>query len=210
MVESGYNGDSSSRSPMTESPSPIHQHRLSQEPAYGHQATRLLYSRSPDTILQQQQQQHFQRQAHQGRTSSGAGGVTTTAASLFTIDSILAPRPMGNVPAAAAAAAAASLAAMQQQQQQGSDGSNAAGVASARNAAAAAAAAAVHPLQQQLHHLAFTSADFLGECRVMVVVDSVILNICSLEMNMGKVVHWYRLVKQLTNGLVNIYSLITQ
>ncbi|OXU19020.1 hypothetical protein TSAR_010285 [Trichomalopsis sarcophagae] len=41
--------------------------------------------------------------------------------------------------------------------QGGTEGSN------ARNAAAAAAAAAgVHPLQQQLHHLAFTSADFLA------------------------------------------------
>ena len=122
MVESGYNGESS-RSPMGEaSPSP-------RQEAYQRQ---LLYSRSPEQLRAQ---------------ASGSSG---TAASLFTIDSILAPRPMGNV-AAAAAAAAASLAAMQ-------GGETAAGARTA-----AAAAAAMHPLQQQLHHLAFTSADFLGE-----------------------------------------------
>lgn len=165
MVESGgYTGGDSS-SPITDSsPSPLHR-----EPVYN----QLIYgSRSPDALSlhhhhQQQQSYQHQRVGGGNRTTPGSSSsstttTTTSAASLFTIDSILAPRPMGNVPAAAAAAAASLQAAMQ-----GGEGST--GV---RNAAAAAAAAAgIHPLQQQLHHLAFTSADFLGELDLILSIE---------------------------------------
>ncbi|XP_011500435.1 PREDICTED: homeobox protein goosecoid [Ceratosolen solmsi marchali] len=119
MVESGYSGDSS-RSPITESPSPLHH------------------------------QQHQQRQHPIDQSYSHASSTTAGAASLFTIDSILAPRPMGNAPPSVGIRAA--------------EGGAVAAAAAAANArtAAAAAAAGVHPLQQQLHHLAFTSADFLA------------------------------------------------
>ncbi|XP_014213347.1 homeobox protein goosecoid [Copidosoma floridanum] len=159
MVESsGCYTDSSSRSPlMTKSPSPVPQPSLAHRHHPYQPTTRLFYPRSPEptrpgTTLHP-------------RTPSGSsgGGSSATAASLFTIDSILAPRPMGaNV--TAGLAVAAGLAAMQQNSEVTANGGlpahqSVSAVSVVRNAVAAAAC---HPLQQQLHHLAFTSADFLA------------------------------------------------
>ena len=68
----------------------------------------------------------------------------TSPTSLFTIDSILAPRPVGH---SAPTNVASGL-----QLLQNSD-----------VISSPIRSANIHPLQQQLHHLAFSSADFLGE-----------------------------------------------
>jgi len=97
---------------------------------------------------------------HRGRepVSSRPGGSSvatmSSPTSLFTIDSILAPRPIGNVvsPASNTTAATTTVAASVIQTPETIE------------SAAGRTTATMHPLQQQLHHLAFTSADFLGRC----------------------------------------------
>ena len=132
MVESsGYSGDSS-RSPLAESPSPIQQHRSPTSLSLCGHRQQHLYCGSPEALGR--------------RTTSGPSAPAT---SLFTIDSILAPKPMGNL-AAAAVAAAANLASIERSVEAGAN-------------LGSASAGSAHPFQQQLHQLAFSSADFLGE-----------------------------------------------
>ncbi|KAH0539444.1 homeobox protein goosecoid [Cotesia glomerata] len=170
MVESSYAGDSPrSRSPMTEPSSPLHD-------APGISATninilnhqRFLYSYSPESVQQKlktleqfTQKEHFNRERDRGflRTSPmseetryrqreiitsssrpSSSSALTSPTSLFTIDSILAPRPTG-----------------------GNSTSTSSGIGGQNNSdAVGSPPRALHPLQQQLHHLAFTPADFLA------------------------------------------------
>lgn len=179
MVESTYASDSPrSRSPMTEPSSPLH----SDGPGisgYGHS---YLYSYSPDAqnhisavATRRNNQNEAGADGHERafarspigteetmprhrhgarepvvptRPATGTSASTMSSpTSLFTIDSILAPRPIGNIvaPTSTTTVAASVI------QTPGTIES-----------AAGRTAAAMHPLQQQLHHLAFTSADFLG------------------------------------------------
>jgi len=91
---------------------------------------------------------------------AGASSVATMSSptSLFTIDSILAPRPIGNVvsPASNAATTIATTTTVAASVIQTPE--------TIVESAAGRTTATMHPLQQQLHHLAFTSADFLGRC----------------------------------------------
>ncbi|KYN35669.1 Homeobox protein goosecoid [Trachymyrmex septentrionalis] len=182
MVESTYASDSPrSRSPMTEPSSPLH----SDGPGvsgYGHS---YLYSYSPDAqnhisvVTRRNNQNEMGADAAHERTfarspigteetmptrhhrhhgarepvvpSRSATGTSASAmsspTSLFTIDSILAPRPIGNV---VAPTSTTTVAASVIQTPETID------------SVAGRTTATMHPLQQQLHHLAFTSADFLA------------------------------------------------
>ncbi|KAG5317329.1 GSC protein, partial [Pseudoatta argentina] len=179
MVESTYASDSPrSRSPMTEPSSPLH----SDGPGisgYGHS---YLYSYSPDaqnhiSVVTRRNNQNetgadaahertfarspigteetMPRHRHgvrepvvPSRPSTGTSASTMSSpTSLFTIDSILAPRPIGNV---VAPTSTTTIAASVIQTPETID------------SAAGRTTATMHPLQQQLHHLAFTSADFLA------------------------------------------------
>lgn len=82
------------------------------------------------------------------RPATGTSASTMSSpTSLFTIDSILAPRPIGNVVAPTSTTTVAASVIQTPE---------------TIESAGRTATAAMHPLQQQLHHLAFTSADFLG------------------------------------------------
>ncbi|KYM93768.1 PREDICTED: homeobox protein goosecoid [Cyphomyrmex costatus] len=187
MVESTYASDSPrSRSPMTEPSSPLH----SDGPGisgYGHS---YLYSYSPDAqnhisvvtrrSNSQQNETAADASSQHERTfarspigaeetmpprihrhgireplvtsSRPATGTSASAmsspTSLFTIDSILAPRPIGNVVAPTSTSTVAASVIQTPE--------------TIESVAAGRTAATMHPLQQQLHHLAFTSADFLA------------------------------------------------
>lgn len=165
MVESTYASDSPrSRSPMTEPSSP-----LQDGPGisgYGH---RYLYNYSPESLQQKLKSNDEQsriggrrhdvdcektvsrssltsedlrfRQREISRPSSSATMSSPTSA--FTIENILAPRPIGNMTPG-----------------------NTAGLGSIiqnPEAMGSRTTAAIHPLQQQIHHLAFTSADLFGK-----------------------------------------------
>ncbi|XP_076230977.1 goosecoid homeobox [Calliopsis andreniformis] len=164
MVESTYASDSPrSRSPMTEPSSP-----LQDGPGisgYGH---RYLYNYSPETLqqkLKSNDEQHsasgrrlddvrekpFSRSAltteearyrprEASRPSSSATMSSPTSA--FTIENILAPRPIGNMTPTST--------------------SGLASIISNPEAVGSRTTAAMHPLQQQIHHLAFTSADLFA------------------------------------------------
>lgn len=82
------------------------------------------------------------------RETSRAGSSATMSSptSLFTIDSILAPRPIGNVVSPTTTTTI----------------TNSGIIQTPETIESAGRTATMHPLQQQLHHLAFTSADFLG------------------------------------------------
>ncbi|XP_012281734.1 homeobox protein goosecoid [Orussus abietinus] len=166
MVESTYASDSPrSRSPMTEPSSPLQdgggisgyshrylynyspeslQHKLKIADGQ-HSSNRSLevdsreraFSRSSRSPASPEEMRYRPREA--SRPSSSATMSSPT--SLFTIDSILAPRPVGNV----STATSNNLAILQTPDSVGSPPRT-----------------AIHPLQQQLHHLAFTSADFLA------------------------------------------------
>ncbi|XP_066603867.1 homeobox protein goosecoid [Prorops nasuta] len=149
MVESSYAGDSPrSRSPMTEPSSPVHQDGPG---ISGYSHHRYLYSYSPESLQQKlksdgqdlpspEEQRLFRSRAEVSRAASSSTMSSPT--SIFTIDSILAPRPMGNI-----APTTTGLAAIVQPPE---------------NLGSPPRTTAIHPLQQQLHHLAFTSADFLA------------------------------------------------
>ncbi|XP_076296495.1 goosecoid homeobox [Lasioglossum baleicum] len=164
MVESTYASDSPrSRSPMTEPSSP-----LQDGPGisgYGH---RYLYNYSPESLQQKLKNNDEQnrigtrrhdvdcekvvsrssliseemrfRQREISRPSSTATMSSPTSA--FTIENILAPRPIGNMIPGNTAGLGSII---QNPEAMGS-----------RNTAA------MHPLQQQIHHLAFTSADLFA------------------------------------------------
>lgn len=167
MVESTYASDSPrSRSPMTEPSSPLHDGPGIS--GYGHS---YLYSYSPDAqnhVATTRRNNSETTDAAHDRTfarspigaeetprhrirepiSSRPGGSSATMSSptsLFTIDSILAPRPIGNVVVPTSTVAASVIQ-----------------TSETIESSAAGRTTAMHPLQQQLHHLAFTSADFLG------------------------------------------------
>ncbi|XP_012523148.1 homeobox protein goosecoid [Monomorium pharaonis] len=188
MVESTYASDSPrSRSPMTEPSSPLH----SDGPGisgYGHS---YLYSYSPDaqnhvspptTRRSNHHQNETTDAAHERaftRSPIGTGEETvspmsrhrgqptivpsrpatsastmSSPTSLFTIDSILAPRPpIGSVVVAPTSTTTVAASVIQTPETIES--------ATGRTTTTTAATA-MHPLQQQLHHLAFTSADFLA------------------------------------------------
>lgn len=172
MVESTYASDSPrSRSPMTEPSSP-----LQDGPGisgYGH---RYLYNYSPESLqqkLKSTEEQHnasgrrhgdirekqFSRSAvsteetryrprEGSRPSSSATMSSPTSA--FTIENILAPRPVGNVTPTSTTGLAS--------------------IISNPEAVGSRTTAAMHPLQQQIHHLAFTSADLFGKLSWLLVV----------------------------------------
>lgn len=186
MVESTYASDSPrSRSPMTEPSSPLH----SDGPGisgYGHS---YLYSYSPEhaqnhvsaaTRRNNQNETGAVDAAHErtfarspigteettmprhrghggvrepivpSRSATGTSAATMSSpTSLFTIDSILAPRPIGNIVAPTSTTTVAASVIQTPETIESAAGRT-------------TTTAAMHPLQQQLHHLAFTSADFLG------------------------------------------------
>lgn len=168
MVESTYASDSPrSRSPMTEPSSP-----LQDGPGISGYNQRYLYNYSPESlqhklkIAMDSQNRSFRnhefevhersfsrggaspigseqarlRPRESSRPTSSANMSSPT--SLFTIDSILAPRPIGNL----TPTSTTNLSMMQNPEVIGSSNRT----------------ATIHPLQQQLQHLAFTPADFLG------------------------------------------------
>ncbi|XP_057341084.1 homeobox protein goosecoid-like [Microplitis mediator] len=182
MVESSYAGDSPrSRSPMTEPSSPLQDAPgISGNNIINNNHQRFLYNYSPDSVQQKlktleqitQKDHHHhhhrdrdrdrdrERERHgflrrspmsaeessryrqremSSRPSSSAALSSPT--SLFTIDSILAPRPTG----ANSTSTSGGISAGQ---------TNSETVGSPPRT--------IHPLQQQLHHLAFTPADFLA------------------------------------------------
>ncbi|EZA54013.1 hypothetical protein DMN91_001310 [Ooceraea biroi] len=171
MVESTYASDSPrSRSPMTEPSSPLHD-----GPGISGYSHSYLYSYSPpDTqnhvtarrsnettdaithdrtfakspIGSEETPRHRSREPVSSRPG-GSSATMSSPTSLFTIDSILAPRPIGNVvtPTSTTTVAASVI-------QTPETIESAAGRTTTTTA--------MHPLQQQLHHLAFTSADFLA------------------------------------------------
>lgn len=166
MVESIYAGDSPrSRSPMTEPSSPLQdgpgisgynhrylynyspegpQHKLKNHDTQNHASSRRhevesrerTFSRSPVSS-----EEAGYRPREISRPSSSATMSSPT--SLFTIDSILAPRPIANIPPTSTA----SLNSM---------------IQNPETVGSPSRTTTMHPLQQQLHHLAFTSADFFG------------------------------------------------
>ncbi|XP_076665081.1 goosecoid homeobox [Andrena cerasifolii] len=165
MVESTYASDSPrSRSPMTEPSSP-----LQDGPGisgYGH---RYLYNYSPESLQQKlkgnDEQHSIGGRRHDGdirekpfsrsplssdearfrprelsRPSSSATMPSPTSA--FTIENILAPRPIGNITPTSTTGLAS--------------------IIPNPDAMGSRTTAAMHPLQQQIHHLAFTSADLFA------------------------------------------------
>ncbi|XP_014483561.1 PREDICTED: homeobox protein goosecoid [Dinoponera quadriceps] len=181
MVESTYASDSPrSRSPMTEPSSPLHD-----GPGISGYNHSYLYSYSPESFQQKLKSADVQNHvsprrndvagaaadAHVDRTSysrspigsteevtrhpgnrepassrAGSSATMSSPTSLFTIDSILAPRPIGNVVSPTSTTTVAGSGVIQ----------------TPETIESAGRATAMHPLQQQLHHLAFTSADFLA------------------------------------------------
>ncbi|XP_029163146.1 homeobox protein goosecoid-like [Nylanderia fulva] len=159
MVESTYASDSPrSRSPMTEPSSPLHDGPGIS--GYGHHNS-YLYSYSPEAGGQnhivattrrnngsETSDARSPRNPRESSVPSRPGGSSASTlsspTSLFTIDSILAPRPIGNViaPTTTTSVAASAI--------------------QTPETIESAASRTIHPLQQQLHHLAFTSADFLA------------------------------------------------
>lgn len=100
------------------------------------------YSRSPIGGTEE-----VTRHAGNRETSRpGSSATMSSPTSLFTIDSILAPRPIGNVVSPTSTSSIGNSGIIQ----------------TPETIESAGRTAAMHPLQQQLHHLAFTSADFLG------------------------------------------------
>lgn len=162
MVESTYASDSPrSRSPMTEPSSP-----LQDGPGisgYGH---RYLYNYSPESLqhkLKNDEQNNVRRHDIDGRdrtfsrspvssdevrfrprevSKPSSSATMSSPTSAFTIENILAPRPIGNMTP-----------------------TNTSGLGSIiqNPEAVGSPSRAMHPLQQQIHHLAFTSADLFGE-----------------------------------------------
>ncbi|XP_024937783.1 homeobox protein goosecoid isoform X2 [Cephus cinctus] len=166
MVESIYAGDSPrSRSPMTEPSSP-----LQDGPGISGYNPRYLYNYSPESLQQKlktsETQHHLSPRNHEERERTfsrssrspvspegtryrarevsrpSSSATMSSPTSLFTIDSILAPRPVGNV----TPTSSSSISMIQNPDNIGSPPRS----------------TGIHPLQQQLHHLAFTSADFLA------------------------------------------------
>lgn len=169
MVESAYVSDSPrSRSPMTEPSSPL----MQDAPGISGYNHRYLYNYSPESFEHKlkiamdsnshrsSRNHHEFHQNHErnfvgGRESPEQGKFMaressrpasssanlSAPASVFTIDSILAPRPM------VTSSNTANLSIMQSTEVIGSPNRT----------------PTIHPLQQQLHHLAFMPADFLGE-----------------------------------------------
>ncbi|KAK0080213.1 hypothetical protein PV325_000288 [Microctonus aethiopoides] len=169
MVESSYAGDSPrSKSPMTEPSSP-----LQDAPGIsGYSRHRFLYNYSPESVQKKLKtaehvttklenreriyssnsrssvspEEVTARYLHQREATSrpSSSGAMSSPTSLFTIDSILAPRPAGNI----------------------TNSTSTSGIVAVQNSPEAVGSpprtAAIHPLQQQLHHLAFTPADFLA------------------------------------------------
>lgn len=164
MVESTYASDSPrSRSPMTEPSSPL-------QDGPGISGYRYLYNYSPESLqhkLKSNDEQNVTGRRHEidgrdrtfsrsplsseeirfrprevSRPSSSATMSSPTSA--FTIENILAPRPIGNM----TPTSTSSL---------GSIIQNPEAVGSPSRTTP------IHPLQQQIHHLAFTSADLFGE-----------------------------------------------
>ncbi|KZC13948.1 PREDICTED: homeobox protein goosecoid-like [Dufourea novaeangliae] len=162
MVESTYASDSPrSRSPMTEPSSP-----LQDGPGisgYGH---RYLYNYSPESLqlkLKNNEEQNciggrrhdLEKVFARGSLTSeelrfrprdvsrpSSSATMSSPTSAFTIENILAPRPIGNMTAG-----------------------NSTGLGSIvqnPEAVGTRTTAAMHPLQQQIHHLAFTSADLFA------------------------------------------------
>ncbi|XP_043277085.1 homeobox protein goosecoid [Venturia canescens] len=180
MVESTYAGDSPrSRSPMTEPSSPLRDFG----PGFSGYAHRYLYNYSPEAMQQKLKSvdstpHHNNHHSHRhspkinreidaprdknysrssrspispeeaprfrGRESSrpSSSAAMSSPTSLFTIDSILAPRPVGNL----TPTTTNSISVVQHPDNVGSPPRS----------------TAMHPLQQQLHHLSFTPADFLA------------------------------------------------
>ncbi|XP_029037232.1 homeobox protein goosecoid [Osmia bicornis bicornis] len=163
MVESIYASDSPrSRSPMTEPSSP-----LQDGPGISGYSHRYLYNYSPESLQQKQKSSDEQnnvagrrhntekpfsrspvsseetrfRARDVSRPSSSATMSSPTSA--FTIENILAPRPIGNVTPTSTSGLGSII---QNPETVGSPSRT----------------AAMHPLQQQIHHLAFTSADLFA------------------------------------------------
>ncbi|XP_063982115.1 homeobox protein goosecoid-like [Diachasmimorpha longicaudata] len=161
MVESTYTGDSPrTHSPMTEPSSPLHDTPSGLPSNHGHNHHnhhhRYLYNYSPESIQQKLRaelsakelsrspgspENSRHRQLNKATNSSSMSSPT----SLFTIDSILAPRPTGSV-SGTPATSTSGLAILQ----------------GCPETVGSPPRTAIHPLQQQLHHLAFTPADFLA------------------------------------------------
>ncbi|XP_043464828.1 homeobox protein goosecoid-like [Leptopilina heterotoma] len=168
MVESAYVSDSPrSRSPMTEPSSPL----MQDAPGISGYNHRYLYNYSPESFEHKlkiamdsnshrsSRNHHHEFQNHERNFSGGrespeqgkfmpressrpsSSANLNTPASLFTIDSILAPRPM------VTSSNQANLSIMQSTDVIGSTNNR---------------TPTIHPLQQQLHHLAFMPADFLA------------------------------------------------
>lgn len=164
MVESTYASDSPrSRSPMTEPSSPL-------QDGPGISGYRYLYNYSPESLqhkLKSNDEQNVTGRRHDidgrertfsrspltseeirfrprevSRPSSSATMSSPTSA--FTIENILAPRPIGNMTPTSTS-------------NLGSIIQNPEAVGSPSRTTP------IHPLQQQIHHLAFTSADLFGE-----------------------------------------------
>lgn len=183
MVESTYAGDSPrSRSPMTEPSSPLQDTQIlsiNHSSIHHHNNHRYLYSYSPDIIQQKlriidnngrdnidiRERGYFKSKSPLSQPNStrinnrhtivnrpNSSGAMSSPASLFTIDSILAPRPVNNTNnnnnnnVSLSTATSTTI-----------DQSNA-----SETVGSPQRTTTIHPLQQQLHHLAFTPADFLG------------------------------------------------
>ncbi|XP_046415258.1 homeobox protein goosecoid-like [Neodiprion fabricii] len=166
MVESIFAGDSpKSRSSMTEPSSPVQDgpglSGYSHAYLYGYGADTLQQKIKSESQIIQSSRDHadldrervFSRNIHSpaspdqlnyrpsvSRPSSSATMSSPT--SIFTIDSILAPRTGGNVTPTSSGSLSA--------------------LPNAEPINSPPRTATMHPLQQQLHHLAFTSADFLA------------------------------------------------
>lgn len=183
MVESAFVSDSPrSRSPMTEPSSPS----MHDGPSISGCNHRYLYNYSPESFEHKlkiamdshssshRSSRNHEFQVHERNFSGGrespidteqarfrprelsrpsSSANLTTPTSLFTIDSILAPRPIDTV----TSPNTTSLSIMQSTDLIGSPNRT----------------PTIHPLQQQLHHLAFMPADFLGKFTVKLSFHSI-------------------------------------
>ncbi|XP_043262969.1 homeobox protein goosecoid [Colletes gigas] len=165
MVESTYASDSPrSRSPMTEPSSP-----LQDGPGISGYDHRYLYNYSPESLQQKlkaaDEQNNVTGRHHdanarektftrsplssdearfrpRGVSRPSSTATMSSPTSAFTIENILAPRPLGNMTPTST--------------------SGLGSIIQNPEAVGSRTATAMHPLQQQIHHLAFTSADLFA------------------------------------------------
>ncbi|XP_076387635.1 goosecoid homeobox [Megachile rotundata] len=162
MVESIYASDSPrSRSPMTEPSSP-----LQDGPGISGYSHRYLYNYSPESLQQKlkSDEQNVGRRHNDSREKAfsrspvspeetrfrprdvsrpSSSATMSSPTSAFTIENILAPRPIGNMTPTSTTGLGSII---QNPETVGSPSRT----------------TAIHPLQQQIHHLAFTSADLFA------------------------------------------------